>query len=233
MDYKLTNIKERSLSVAKIKGISYEDFCLSIGMSYASFKGSAKKRPLNSDAIEKILTTYPSINAEWLLTGQGKMVQDLALSEPEEHYSKTLAEGHQLKTIPLYRLESFESLSEVFHNTTRNSNSESLSVPRLHNCDAAIYISGDNMNSVLKAGDIVTYGQISIAAKHIIWGEMYLLSINVGAQEYASVYYVQKSEIDEKHVKLVSHNKHFEPREVLLTDLTAMALVKASIRFHY
>jgi len=71
---KFSNIKERALHIAKIKGISKEVFCSSISMSYGSFKGSAKGRPLNSDAIENILTIYNDINPEWLLIGIGEML---------------------------------------------------------------------------------------------------------------------------------------------------------------
>lgn len=72
---KLTNIKARVLQIAKYKGITYEIFCDSIGMTYGSFKGAAKYRPLNSDAIGNIVSTHNDINAEWLITGNGEMLK--------------------------------------------------------------------------------------------------------------------------------------------------------------
>jgi hypothetical protein len=71
----LSNIKERILNLVKTKGISYETFFPQIGMTYASFKGNAKKTPLNSDAIENILTMFPDVNPTWLLTGEGEMIE--------------------------------------------------------------------------------------------------------------------------------------------------------------
>jgi len=73
MDKNLTNIKERVLYFSKRQGITIEFFLNSIDMTYGSFKGEAKKRSLNSDAIEKILMKYPIINPVWLLTGIGEM----------------------------------------------------------------------------------------------------------------------------------------------------------------
>lgn len=78
MENKITNIKDRVLQIAKYKGVPYERFCEEIGMTYGSFKGVAKERPLNSDAIEIIISRYVDINSEWLLTGKGNMLKDQA-----------------------------------------------------------------------------------------------------------------------------------------------------------
>ncbi len=44
-------------------------------MTYGNFKGKSKKTPLNSNAIADILTIYPDVNPEWLLTGNGEMLK--------------------------------------------------------------------------------------------------------------------------------------------------------------
>lgn len=75
MDKKYTYIKERVLYIAEYKGISKEKFLETIGMTYGSFKGIAKKGSLNSDAIAKIYTKYPDIDPSWLITGEGNMIK--------------------------------------------------------------------------------------------------------------------------------------------------------------
>ncbi len=72
---KFSNIKERILHLAEYYNVSKELFFENIGMTYGSFKGSAKERPLNSDAIVKILSIYTEINSDWLLTGKGEMLK--------------------------------------------------------------------------------------------------------------------------------------------------------------
>ncbi|NRR90618.1 LexA family transcriptional regulator [Winogradskyella undariae] len=72
MENKFTNIKERILYLIELKGFTKEDFFSKIDMSYGSFKGSAKKRPLNSTAIANILTIVPDVNFKWLILGDGK-----------------------------------------------------------------------------------------------------------------------------------------------------------------
>lgn len=71
MEDNFSNIKERVLYLSELKNITKEFFFSKIGMTYGSFKGSAKERPLNSDAIVNILTLFPDVRAEWLLTGKG------------------------------------------------------------------------------------------------------------------------------------------------------------------
>jgi len=68
-------IKERVIKVIEYKGIPKEEFYKKIGMTSANFRGNAKKTPLNSSAIENILSEIPDINIEWLITGKGKMLK--------------------------------------------------------------------------------------------------------------------------------------------------------------
>ena len=79
---KFTNIKERVVQIAKKQSISQERFYRSIGMTSASFRGKAKDSPLNSNAIENIITNYPSVDLHWLVTGQEKEPPVQALNEP-------------------------------------------------------------------------------------------------------------------------------------------------------
>ncbi len=72
----MTNIKERILHISDLKGIKKEDFFKDLGFSYANFKGIQKKSALGSDSIDIILSKYPDIDANWLLTGKGEMLKD-------------------------------------------------------------------------------------------------------------------------------------------------------------
>ena len=69
-------IKERIIQLIENKGIAKEEFYVKIGMTSASFRGSAKYTPLNSTAIENIISLIPDVNTDWLLTGKGDMLKD-------------------------------------------------------------------------------------------------------------------------------------------------------------
>lgn len=68
-------IKERVIKLLEFKGIPKEKFYEKIGVTSANFRGNAKKTPLNSTAIENILSEIPDLNLEWLLTGDGSMLK--------------------------------------------------------------------------------------------------------------------------------------------------------------
>jgi hypothetical protein len=77
----MTNIKERVLYISEIKGVKRELFFEQLGLSYANFKGIQKKSALSSDAIDKIITKYNDIDANWLITGKGSMLKRDVVTE--------------------------------------------------------------------------------------------------------------------------------------------------------
>ena len=95
---KFTKIKERIRHVADFKKVNKEFFFSQLGMTSASFRGDKIDRPINSNAIERLLHSYPDINALWLLTGKGDMfyVQNNEVNETQKHYRK-----EKQKHIPL------------------------------------------------------------------------------------------------------------------------------------
>lgn len=69
----MSNIKERVLHIAEVKGISKIEFFKDLGLSYANFKGIQKNSALGSDAVANILAAHSDIDPEWLLNGAGGM----------------------------------------------------------------------------------------------------------------------------------------------------------------
>lgn len=61
--------------ISDYKEVPREKFFDEIGMTYGSFKGKQKETALNSDAIDKILSIYDDIDANWLITGKGDMIK--------------------------------------------------------------------------------------------------------------------------------------------------------------
>lgn len=117
----MTNVKERILYFIENQKFNKEDFFKKIELSYSNFKGIQKKSALSSDAMAKILTIYPIISADWLLTGKGEMLKDISSSknvdqvnESETFYSKepTLLAAQQ-KTISILETVVIELRTDV------------------------------------------------------------------------------------------------------------------------
>lgn len=243
MDKKISNIKERILYLADFKGVAKEKFFTEIGMTYGSFKGKQKNTALNSDALDKILSIYPDVDALWLITGNGSMTKGIDYKIPDEN-PQLVAEPksvYKLKTdkvvtehqqIPLYNIEATAGIVTLFRDTDQTQPIDFIQVPNLPKCDGALYVTGDSMYPLLKSGDIVMYKQVHNIRDGIFWGEMYLISIVQDGDEMVLVKYIQKSEKGDDWIRLVSQNQHHQDKDIKLTKVKALALVKASIRIN-
>ncbi|WP_172914947.1 S24 family peptidase [Capnocytophaga canis] len=227
--------KERILQFIEYKGISKNKFYIETGISNGVLD---KKSGLSMDTVEKFYSTYPEINPEWLLTGRGNMLK----SDNENKESSIIIHHGDRKTrdkiienqeIPLYDLEATAGLVELFKGGKAVQVLETIKIPNLPSCDGALSVTGDSMYPLLKSGDIVLYKQIPVNPDSIFFGEMYLLGVMVDEfEEMITVKYVQKSDKGDDYVKLVSLNQHHQSKDIQIKRVTAMAIIKASIRFN-
>ena len=145
---------------------------------------------------------------------------------------KTKDAVYPIQEIPLYDLEATVGLKELFSGgKSATQVLDTIKIPHLPKCDGAISITGDSMYPLLKSGDMVLYKEVPLDS--IFYGEMYLLAYQIdGWEEYITVKYVQKSELGDDYLKLVSQNQHHQPRNVKKAQITAIAIIKASIRIN-
>lgn len=237
MDKKISNIKERVLYITDFKGVSKEKFFENIGMTYGSFKGKQKESALNSDAIDKILSIYPDIDANWLLTGKGSMLKtdSKAIAEPIESNRKTKDPVYELQRVPLFNLEAAMGLVPLVDGDGVDEDKiiDYISIPSMPSCDGAIYASGDSMYPLLKSGDMIAYKHIPVERAKIFFGEMYIVAVKLDeTSTMKTIKFVHRSELGDDFIKLVSHNQHHAPKDVKLSEIAAIGLVRASIRLH-
>lgn len=232
MNDKSSTIKERILLIADNVEDTKQSFFKKIGVTYGNFTGKNKERPINSDAIATILSLYPSVNPEWLIMG----IEPTFKTEQKENIlvsngRKTQDAIFETQEVPLYNLEATAGLKELFSNSNPALLLDTIKIPNLPKCDGAITVTGDSMYPLLKSGDIVLYKEVGI--DNIFFGEMYLLSVKLDEwEEYITVKYVQKSEVGNDYVKLVSQNSHHQPKDIPTHSISALALIKASIRIN-
>lgn len=68
------SVKQRIDTFIKSSGLSQAKFERSIGVSNG-YLNNLKKSP-SAEVIQKILSVYPSLDHQWLLSGEGKMLND-------------------------------------------------------------------------------------------------------------------------------------------------------------
>ena len=176
---------------------------------------------------KNILVQDLNVNPDWLDTGKGNMFN----AEPDLTAFRLRSDNSlPMQSVPLYSMEGTAGLVPLFSNDANIEPINHIHIPNLPKCDGAIYVVGDSMYPLLKSGDIILYKQLN-DVRDIFWGDMYLLSIDMDGEEYITVKYLQKSEI-EGCVKLVSQNQHHADKDVQADKIRAIALVKASIRMN-
>ena len=198
---------------------------LGVGKTALSMIETGKARL--STRNRNILVQELNVNPDWLETNKGEMFN----AEPNLSSFRLRTDGAvPLQSVPLYSIEATAGLVPLFEQRASFTPINYIHIPNLPKCDGAIYVTGDSMYPLLKSGDIVLYKQLH-NIEDIFWGDMYLLSIDLDGEEYITVKYIQKSE-REGYVKLVSQNPHHADKDIEMSRIRAIALVKASIRMN-
>lgn len=177
------------------------------------------------------LSSKYGISAYWLLTGEGEMLESIS-TEVTPLHTFALQSDRKIESqdIPLYDLSATAGLMAIF-NDNHISPEDYLRIPNLPPVDGAIYVRGESMTPLLKSGDIIIFKRLALSLDSILWGQIYLLSFIAGGDFFTVVKYVQKSDSPDC-IRLVSHNDRFQPKDIPLSSIQALAIVKASITFH-
>lgn len=213
----------RILDILSKKGYSLKSFDALTGKRYGEwFFNRAIAWEGNNDGAmrewaELVSKTFPEFPLEYIL--YGVPLKDCSTTDiliP-------------CQDVPIYEFESgvfsaiFNGLSVTPVNYMR--------VPNLPIVDGAIYIRGESMSPLIKSGDIVMFKKKELSIDNILWGEIYLLSFVSDGDPYTAVKYIHKAELPD-YVRLVSFNPSFAPKDIPMSSITALALVKASLTYH-
>lgn len=122
MDKNISFIKERILQYAEYKGIGMVKFIEDLGMTYGSFKGKQKLSSVNSDFLDSLLSKFPEINIEWLITGEGEMEKTTDSHPSESEINSQAAEPSALSFEIESEAKFFDDSQEpeILHNTNGN-----------------------------------------------------------------------------------------------------------------
>lgn len=182
---------------------------------------------LSEENTAKFLAHFPTVSAEWLITGKGPMLK-------KESYldSGTVSFGKKEEGVPFYSTNTTDNFIELLQGSIldRPKPYSYITIPHLPNCDGAISVIGDSMHPLLKSGDIALYKHVN-DTRNIIWGEMYLIAIDHEGDQFFFAKYVQKSD-ESNRIRLISNNLQHQPLEFPMHSIKGLALIKATIRFN-
>ncbi len=228
----MNTILDRIAHIANNENISIGKLERVIGASKGVLsRAIANKSDIQSKWIIKIVENYPQYSGDWLLTGRGdSVINTITPAIVEQTFPLKTDRKIGIQDIPLYDISATAGMLAIF-NDNHIDPEDYLRVPNLPPVDGAIYVRGESMVPLLKSGDIIIYKKLECSLDSILWGQIYLLSFMAGGETFTVVKYLQKSELP-GYIKLVSQNEHFQPKDIPLNSIHALAIVKASITFH-
>lgn len=208
---------------------------------------------INRDSIDYdlVFSFCEHINLDWLLTGRGDMHKSKCppcntpgeiISDSNDkntefiaheqinqiHFPKSVERLSPIETVALYDIEAAANLKSLYDNRHENIIGQ-IAIPDIPKCDGAVYVRGDSMYPRLKSGDIIVFKFVPNELSSIFYGEMYLISMDLDGDDYLTIKYIKRSEKGDNWVKLVSHNPEHDPKDIPLSAIRALALVKVSI----
>lgn len=206
-------INERILQYLINKDISKYKFYQITGLSNGFLD---KKGNIGSDKCENILSFFPDINPEWLLTGKGEMLRDNNVCK--QPFAKKDDKGIPL--IPVSAMAGMfkGELQILEHECDR------YVVPVFKGADFLISVKGSSMYPKYNSGDIVACKKLPLDT-FFQWNKVYVLDTDQGPL----IKRILEGSGNET-VQIVSDNDKYKPFELKRVQIYNIALVLGVIR---
>lgn len=203
---KISTIKGRILSFLDSVGIKKADFYQSTGLSDSNFKGRNRLSQPGGDMIVKILTSYPELSADWLLTGNGDMLKNTTIHEevpaPQVSSDPLPEINYEYKGAPYYNVDFIGGFDLVLNDQTINPDYYINFAP--YNKPGVVWcnITGHSMEPELNNGDFIAMKEMTDPIEYLPYGEIY----GIITDNYRTVKRIRMS--DRKgYVRLIPTNK--------------------------
>ena len=198
------------------------DFAAKLGISASMVTEISKGRSsVGTLAIQNIVLQF-NINAHWLLTGEGSMLQPTDNNhavETAHHVPQGSSEG-----IPLIPVS---AMAGAFTGdvSVMEYDCERYVIPAFKGADFMIRVTGDSMFPTYRSGDLVACQRVPLADLFFQWNKVYVLDTIQGPL----IKRVKRGS-DNNHILIVSDNPDYEPYEFTREQFHGIALVRGLVR---
>jgi len=217
MDKILSPIKKRLLDFIEDKGITKASFLLRTGIAASNLKGPGLYSEIGGDKIAKILSEYPELNPEWLVTGENTMLRTLnqnnnpltMVTETNGQLVKTTSNSKIKRTRPSNQLINFYDVDfaagdiNFFDDNYAIKPAYTMDIPEFNGC-TAFRTYNNSMEKLIYSGDILFATKENDWQNHIEYGQIFGIVCN-NARKYLK--YIRKADGKEStHFLLKSEN---------------------------
>lgn len=215
MDKIFAPIKGRIYEFLDKQDIKREDFYKNTNISSSNFKGKGAISEIGGDKIAKILTHYPDVNPDWLLTGRGPMLR-------EENKIVDLISYDPSVGVPYYDVDFTAGFDAIFNNQTLLPAHNIVFKP-FEEAQLWCNVTGDSMADKINSGDIIALKEISVES--ILYGEIYAVVLD----DVRTIKVLRKSS-DPNKLRFVPINKEYDEQEFEKYRIQRVYAVLGSIR---
>lgn len=168
----------------------------------------------NTFDAELIYTKCRGISADWLFTGKGEMLDELAAGS---------ISGVPVG-IPLLPVEAIAGVLSGNDAQVMDYDCEYYNIPTFREAEFLMRVSGDSMQPKYYSGDIVACKRLPIDT-FFQWNRVYV----IGSEQGVILKRVRQGS-DAQHITLVSENTDYSPFELSLDRVHSIALVIGVVR---
>lgn len=235
----MSNSIERLIKYIECQGDTKYKFYKKTGLSNGFLD---KNRNIGSDKCEIISVQYPNLSIEWLITGKGGMekpnmqdslynesiIKSIRFSEETKNTQNLIHLNEPTTTyegIPLIPIDAMAGFGnggvQVMDYDTQK-----YVVPEFTelNVDFMLRVKGSSMYPKYNSGDLVACKKLVLSDIFFQWNKVYVLDTDQGAL----IKRIKKGSDD--HLLIVSDNASYEPYELHLSKIHAIAIVLGVIR---
>lgn len=202
------------LKEARIRsGLKQQELAHRLGVKTNSISNYENGKSEPSYKALEVIVKNLDVDVDWLLFG----------SEKDSGIKKHTIEDSR-KGIPLIPLDAMAGFGNGDLQVLEHE-CDIYSIPIFYDADFLITVKGSSMYPKYNSGDIVACKKLSIRDAFFQWNKVYVLDTEQGAL----VKRVKKS-TEKECILLVSDNKDYDPFDIHLTQVRALALVIGVIR---
>lgn len=209
--------KDRILQFIDYKEISKNKFYIETGISNGILD---KKSGLSMDTVEKFYSTYPEINPEWLLTGEGPMLK-------EDNNLPMASKSANNEGIPLVNATAIGGYGNNVFSFGERDVKDYYVIPKFKHkqVDFMIEVEGSSMYPKYNSGDVVAC-RIIKERNFIQWNKTHVIATR---EQGIIIKRIKPSDVPNS-LLMISDNESYDPFNVPEEEIEGLAIVVGVIR---
>lgn len=211
------DIKNRIYEYLRIVKMTPAEFERNTGLSNGYLRNI--KNSIGVDKISNIVSVYPDLNLEWLITGNGEMLKS-------NHTSSTTSSAQvQISANTKPRIPytaAAGSITNAVEGISESQCEQVPVVPTFPSYDFTIIVKGDSMEPKIEGGDEVACKRVD-QTSFIQWGKVHVLDTAQGIV-------IKRIYEDGDKIKCVSYNPEYPPFSIDKSEIYSISLVVGLLR---